>query len=120
MISVLFADDDTDFTCLVEKSLQGFAEVTIAKTGEEVLELCKDSSKTFHCIVLDVHLPGISGVEVVKQLQGVVSIPLILISGSSKEECEKDGVDFSKIVFMEKPFSLKDFKTKIATLCRAT
>lgn len=85
---VLVADDDPDFAASIEPLLRqhGYA-VEIARTGEEALKMA--ASDAVDCLVLDLHMPVLSGLEVYMRLKEAGRlIPTILVTGFAEEECD--------------------------------
>ncbi|MBV1902510.1 MAG: response regulator [Marinosulfonomonas sp.] len=68
-------------------SLAGL-RVQTCTSGEELLVLLKDS--TPDCLVIDVHMPGMNGLELIERLNDAgVGIPVVLISGNMDDATEK-------------------------------
>jgi CheY-like chemotaxis protein len=101
--------DDSEFVreflsdCLSEAG----HEVLIAENGTEGLELF--SSKTPDCVLLDVLLPDIDGIEVLRRLRGVnASVPVMLMTGDdpgwARRTCEEYGANgfLSKAFYADK------------------
>lgn len=85
---VLVADDDPEFATSIEQVLRqhGYS-VTIARTGQEALDSVR--AKGADCLVLDLHMPVLSGLEVYLQLKAMGrSMPTILVTGFVDEQEE--------------------------------
>jgi DNA-binding response OmpR family regulator len=83
---VLVADDDLDFSVSVEPMLRqhGYS-VSIARTGQEAFE--KGLNKEVDCLLLDLRLPILSGLEVYVRLREAGhAIPTILVTAYADEE----------------------------------
>lgn len=83
---ILVADDDPDFAASIESLLRqhGYA-VEIARTGEKALEIL--SAGAVNCLVLDLHMPVLSGVEVYMRLKETGQlVPTILVTGFADEQ----------------------------------
>ncbi len=78
---VLIADDDPDFAASLEPILtQHGYSVRVARTGEEALDLA--AHDTLNCLILDVHMPVLSGIEVYLRLKSAGrTVPTIFITG---------------------------------------
>lgn len=111
---VLVADDDPDFSASIEPLLHqnGYA-VEIARTGEEALEIA--ASGAVNCLVLDLHMPVLSGLEVYMRLKEAgQSIPTILVTGFADEE--RDAISHLKPLtsgLLIKPFNPADLVSAI-------
>ena len=105
---ILIVDDIEDNRYTLERSLKrdGFENISLAECGKEALDLANKSK--FDLILLDLMMPDISGLEVLKQLKGNPlqrNIPVIMVTASDEvdtaAECIKNGADD----FVTKPFN---------------
>lgn len=83
---VLVADDDPDFAASVVPLLrQNGYDVKVAKTGEEAFQMA--AADSVDCLVLDLHMPVLSGLEVYMRLKEAGRlVPTILVTGFAEEE----------------------------------
>ncbi len=103
--SILIVDDEPGIRELVGQILQdeGY-EVQTAASGEDALEAV--GRDVFDLILLDLWLPGIDGIEVLKQLKASgVSTPVIVISGHASAEQAVTAIQAGAHDFLEKPLS---------------
>jgi two-component system response regulator len=97
-IFMLFAEDDPDDVMLLEHALSrlGIKEFYIARDGVEVVEYLQGKGKfvdklrypTPSCLILDVNMPRMNGVEVLEWLkkhEGECIIPTVLFTGAATE-----------------------------------
>jgi DNA-binding response OmpR family regulator len=81
---VLAVDDDPVYLHQLSRMLQGEGfEVQLAPSGEEALQLL--SLQPVDCLVLDLHMPGIDGLETCQRLKaapGLRDVPVIMLTGS--------------------------------------
>jgi FixJ family two-component response regulator len=60
------------------------------------------------CLVLDIHLKGMSGIEVKRKLSHIgISLPVIFITGKESEANRKAALDVGCVAFLPKPFPAK-------------
>ncbi|QEQ98143.1 response regulator transcription factor [Neptunomonas concharum] len=103
--TVFVVDDDAD----VRDSLQWLLEsvglcVQTFETGQAFLDAA--SAKARGCILMDVRMPGISGLTAQKQLsEQQISIPLIMISGHADVDMAVTAMTQGAKTFLQKPFS---------------
>ena len=88
---ILVIDDEEVISFLVKKSLEitGKFEVTATTNAEEGIEIAKDETTKPDLILLDIMMPGVSGVEVAKSLRSdplTANIPIIFLTGIIGEE----------------------------------
>lgn len=84
-------------------SLAGF-EVFTCKSGAELLTVIVD--KAPGCLVADVHMPAMSGLELVAHLNALgVAVPVVLISGNMDSATEAQARSLGVMHVLRKPFS---------------
>ncbi len=101
---VLVVDDDRDTTDLLKIILepQSFAVIT-ANSGEEGIELAKLWAPDV--MVVDLLMPGIDGLNVVRSIRKFSSIPILIISAVNKPNIAELTLDCGGDDFLKKPFS---------------
>lgn len=119
---ILIVEDDTDIQQLVSYNLirSGF-NVTCADSGEEALEVFHNES--FDCIILDLMLPGLSGIEVCKYLRKKeknddLPAPIIMLTAKGEEEDVVAGLESGADDYITKPFSPKVLMARIKAVLR--
>src|SRR3989339_747828 len=110
-INVLVVEDEADIQQLVSYNLirAGF-HVTCADSGEEALERLR--VEEVDCVLLDLMLPGMSGIDVCNAMrkgEGNVyrSIPVIMLTAKGEEEDIVAGLEGGADDYITKPFSPK-------------
>ena len=117
---LLVVDDEQDIADSISKGLkqQGFA-VDTAYSGEEALD--KTASFTYDLLCLDISMPGISGLEVCKQLRqefkGNCPRILMLTALSSIQE-RVEGLDEGADDYLVKPFDFTELVARVRALLR--
>jgi signal transduction histidine kinase/CheY-like chemotaxis protein len=101
---VLLVDDDSEVRSIALQQLESAGyQVLTAGSGEEALEVLARHRDEVRMLVSDVSMPGMSGVELARQVQSLEpSIPILLISGYS-EELHHGNERHTR--FLAKPFS---------------
>ena len=110
---VLLVDDEdriVNFMALKLK-VSGY-QVVCAGDGEKGLELARSSNPDV--ILLDVIMPGIDGLEVLRRLRKFSDVPVIILS--AKERISEEVFALGANGFMSKPFNPDDLISKINTL----
>jgi len=116
---ILVVDDEPNIRQLIALVLarEGY-RVETAASGHECLERVHRQSPAL--ILLDLQMPGLTGVEVIERLRAEATtreIPIVLISGSTYL------TGFSRVDnvegFIEKPFDLDDLLTTVGRFCPA-
>ncbi len=117
---VLFVDDEPDFLELMEKRLgkRGFT-VTTAPGGEQALALL-DSGASFDAMVLDVKMPGMDGIEVLRRVKSKLpALPVVLLTGHASVESAMTGVEIGAVDYVLKPVPLNDLIARLRDLTAA-
>lgn len=76
------------------------------RSGEEFVAYCHDDGwMCLSCLVLDVRLPGINGIELLSELsRRAIAMPVVLISGHATHEVAELGRRHGAATLLEKPF----------------
>lgn len=117
MDRVLAVDDDPHIQKLVKVNLsaRGYS-VTVAGSGEEALELFNRDS--YDLVLLDLILPGISGLEVCLQIREQSDLPLIVLSGRDDEKLKVHALDSGADDYVTKPFSQEELLARVRAVMR--
>ncbi len=100
---ILLADDDTELRLGVAELLLGLGlEVLQAESGSEALELAQ--AETIHGALLDVHMPGYTGIEILPILRRTrADLPCIVYSGRWTPGLEAEVLRAGALVCLAKP-----------------
>ncbi len=115
-LRVLFVDDEEELvSAVVERlSLRG-VEAQGATTGQEALRLLEE--KDFDVAVLDVKMPGLGGLEVVKRIrQTRPGLKIVFLTGHGSKESAEEGMRMGAVDYLMKPV---DIETLIKIVRRA-
>jgi FixJ family two-component response regulator len=116
---IFIADDDP----AVRKTLVMLFErsghkVTAFAEGKSLLALARE--RTPACILLDVSMPGPSGLEILKELNAQdYPAPIFIISGSGDIPMAVDAIRHGALDFIEKPFSGSELVPRVRTAMQA-
>jgi len=108
MINVLVVDDEEPFRRLLKKELtrKGYA-VEVAHDGSEALRLVHDGS--FDVILLDVVMPGVDGISLMKKLKDDLSAPpVIVLTGKATVETAVEAMKNGAHDYLTKPYKLDE------------
>jgi DNA-binding response OmpR family regulator len=115
---ILLVEDDQDIASLIERYLsrEGY-EVDRASSGTGALSCLGRSA--FALVVLDLRLPRMDGLEVLRRIrEGQSDVPVIILS-SRKEEMDKvTGLELGADDYMTKPFSMPELTARIKARLR--
>jgi two-component system OmpR family response regulator len=114
----LVVEDELKMAALIRRGLveEGYA-ADVARTGEEALWMA--SATPYDAIVLDVMLPGRSGLEVCRSLRasGVWS-PILMLTARDGVEDKVSGLDSGADDYLSKPFSFAELLARLRALTR--
>lgn len=105
--AVLVVDDDDDARNTTKELLKanGF-QVQSVESGPLAIERCRIDGETLDAVVLDMSMPGMSGVETHRGIMEIQpDMPVVFISGFFADEDTRELVHRGKVVFVQKPFS---------------
>ena len=114
---ILIVDDDAQLRQLVSKMLraQGY-RVTAVAGGREMLELLR--ATTVDLIILDVMLPGASGLELCRNVRQSSSLPILMLTAKSEETDRVLGLEMGADDYLTKPFGSRELLARIRALLR--
>ncbi len=115
---ILVADDDVDIRELVEFKLStlGHEIVTVAD-GAAAVDACKQGRPDL--AVLDVMMPGVSGLDAIRQIRAdpsLADLPIILLTARAQESDFETGFDSGADDYITKPFSPRELAARVQAL----
>ncbi len=114
---VLIVDDDVALLRALGVSLKAKGyEVTVARRGEDALGLAAERRPDV--ILLDLGLPGIDGVEVVRGLRGWSSVPIIVLSARHQSVSKVEALDAGADDYVTKPFGMDELVARLRAALR--
>jgi two-component system, OmpR family, KDP operon response regulator KdpE len=117
---VLAVDDEPPILRALATNLRARGyDVDLATTGEAALELA--SRHPPDVVILDLGLPGISGLEVISGLRGWSSVPILILSAREAQADKVAALDAGADDYVTKPFGMDELLARLrAALRRAT
>jgi DNA-binding response OmpR family regulator len=118
---VLLIDDERDFIFFVKRNLElsGFRAV-VAHNGASGLRLAQRIRPDV--ILLDIHMPGMDGFEVLRRLkigERTISIPVIMLSALGGDDSKLKAAGLYNDDFIVKPAEISTIRSRIeSTVCR--
>lgn len=113
-MKILVVEDDT----LIREGLSEFLSesgysIIQAKDGKEALE---KFNADIHLVILDIQIPYINGLDVLKEIRKESDLPVLILTAFSNEEFKIDAYTNLADGYIEKPFSLPVLKARIDAL----
>jgi two-component system, OmpR family, copper resistance phosphate regulon response regulator CusR len=115
---VLVVEDERKVANFLARALRENAyAVDTVDTGEKALELVLDNG--YDLVLLDVRLPGLSGVEVCRRLRRQdVQTPILMLTARGLVEQRVEGLDAGADDYLLKPFALTELMARVRALVR--
>ena len=112
MAKILIVEDESKIARFVELELkyEGY-EVEIAADGRTGLE--KALQKDIDLVLLDIMLPGISGIEVCRRIRMESAVPIIMLTAKDDVTDKVAGLDMGADDYMTKPFAIEELLARI-------
>lgn len=112
MPKILIVEDESKIARFVELELkyEGY-EIEIASEGRTGLE--KALQKDVDLVLLDIMLPGISGIEVCRRIRMESNIPIIMLTAKDDVTDKVAGLDMGADDYMTKPFAIEELLARI-------
>jgi two-component system KDP operon response regulator KdpE len=117
MTKVLVVDDEPQIVRALVTNLKvrGY-EVESAATGEEAVQLAATSHPDL--LILDLGLPGISGIEVIEAVRAWSSVPILVLSVRDAERAKVEALDAGADDYVTKPFGIEELLARVRAATR--
>tara|TARA_B100001750_G_scaffold97622_1_gene77211 strand:+ start:55 stop:729 length:675 start_codon:yes stop_codon:yes gene_type:complete len=115
---ILVVDDDQSIREALERGLQleGFM-VSSASSGDMAIQEVEENLPNI--LILDINMPGISGIQVIKYLRGTnIDIPICVLSARDEVSDRVSGLEAGADDYLVKPFALDELVARIRALLR--
>jgi two-component system, OmpR family, KDP operon response regulator KdpE len=115
--TILIVDDEPQIRRVMRTTLASHSYTVIeALSGEEALE--KIRSEKVDLILLDVNLPGMSGVETCRELRRTGDVPIIMLTVRNSERDKVMALDAGADDYVVKPFGVEELMARIRAALR--
>lgn len=117
MEKILIIEDEEKIARFLELELkfEGY-EVDKAFDGRDGLKLAK--TRPFDLILLDIMLPGLNGIEVLRRLRQFTDIPIILLTARDTVMDKVSGLDGGADDYITKPFAIEELLARVRAALR--
>ncbi|SPQ01150.1 DNA-binding response regulator in two-component regulatory system with CusS [Candidatus Sulfobium mesophilum] len=115
---VLLVEDEQNVASFLKKGLEEeFYTVDVAEAGGDGLAMA--TSKEYDCIILDVMLPEMSGIEICKKLRSAnVKTPILMLTALDSIGSKVEGLESGADDYLTKPFAFSELLARIRALLR--
>ncbi len=114
---ILIVDDEQKIARFLELELryEGY-EVDVRNDGRSGLDAIKQGD--YDLVVLDVMMPGLNGMEVLRRVRQNSNIPIIMLTAKGETMDKVMGLDFGADDYLTKPFEIEELLARIRTALR--
>ena len=119
MSKILIIEDEEKIARFVELELshEGY-ETDTATTGREGLE--KIESGGYDHVILDIMLPELNGIEVLRRARRTTDVPVILLTARDSVTDKVSGLDMGANDYITKPFAIEELLARIRAILRSS
>jgi len=116
---ILVVDDEPQIRRVMRTTLvsQGY-EVSDARTGDDALNLVR--GEKYDLVLLDVNMPGISGLQACREIRLGSDLPIIMLTVRGSERDKVQALDAGADGYLTKPFSMSELLARIRAVLRRT
>lgn len=108
-----------------EKSIRNFLQVSLETQGYKCIDADSGSSALMLAVshnpdilILDLGLPDMDGVDVIKKLRTMTNIPIIIVSARGRDREKVEALDAGADDYLTKPFSVSELLARIRVILR--
>jgi len=117
---ILIVDDDKDVAETIERTLvRAGYQTLVAYRGADALEMARRAKPDL--VVLDVMMPGMSGIEVCRHVRAnpeLASIPILFLTARGEISDKIEGFEAGADDYLTKPFDLRELQLRVRALLR--
>ena len=115
--NILIVDDDRELGEMLREFLApDHFDLTPCLSGEEGMQALQEEA--FDLLILDIMLPGMSGLDVLKQVRQVSDIPVIMLTARGDDVDRILGLEFGADDYLSKPFNPRELLARIKAIMR--
>ena len=117
MYNILVCDDDAAIRESIDiyLKLEGY-NTFLAENGIKALELLRDNE--MHCVILDIMMPGLDGLNATLKMREKYNMPIILLSAKSEDTDKITGLSFGADDYVTKPFNPLELVARVKSQIR--
>jgi two-component system KDP operon response regulator KdpE len=116
---ILVVDDEPQIRRVMRTALvsEGY-EVSDARTGDDALNLIR--CEKYDLVLLDINMPGISGLQTCREIRQGSSLPIIMVTVRNAEREKVQALDAGADGYLTKPFGVSELLARIRAVLRRT
>lgn len=116
---IVIVEDDGEVRHLLARLLRdnGFV-VSTARDGREMRELLRAAGKPVDLVLLDVMLPGASGIDLLREIRSTSRMPVVMLTARGEETDRVLGLEFGADDYIIKPFARRELVARLRAVLR--
>ena len=116
---ILIVEDEQSIARFISAILNANGyETLLARTGSEAVSII--SSNCPYLVILDLGLPDMDGIDILKDLRSWSSLPVVVVSARSHERDKVEALDMGADDYLTKPFGTDELLARVRTAIRHT
>ncbi|MEM7564478.1 MAG: ATP-binding protein [Pseudomonadota bacterium] len=119
-LNILVAEDNSVNQQVIQGILRHAGhQVQITDNGDHVLDLLGEDMRAFDMLILDMNMPGMSGVEVIKAIRFLEKdepLPIVMLTADATPEAKTASIEAGANAFLTKPVDARSLLERIASL----
>lgn len=116
-IRLLLIDDDARLRSLLRDYLAG-SDVVADEARDGTIGLQMIRAGSYDAVVLDIMMPGLSGIDVLKKLRQTSEVPVIMLTAKGDETDRVVGLELGADDYLSKPFSPRELLARVRAVLR--
>ena len=123
-MNILIVEDEPNIASFEKLELEheGYT-VTLAQTGREALTIFEknlndNTQEPFSIVLLDIMLPELNGIEVLRRIRKLSQIPVVLVTARGETFDKVNGLDAGADDYIAKPFAIEELLARIRSVLR--
>ena len=118
-MNILIVDDEELIRNVVKEYLEANSyNVTEAVDGKDAINKIKFNH--YDLIILDIMMPNLDGVSVLKEIRATKDVPVIMLSARNQEYDKLEGFEYGADDYITKPFSPKELVARVKSILKRT
>jgi DNA-binding response OmpR family regulator len=117
--TILLVEDDPTLrsTLMFNLTREGYTVIP-AENGRVALEAIDNRGPDLSLIILDVMLPEVSGLQVLRHVRSTLEVPVLMLSARGEEQDKIDGLELGADDYVVKPFALRELLARVRAVVR--
>ena len=116
---ILIVDDEEDLCYFLKKNIETLGDYEVKTINDPRKGLSEARSYQPHLILLDILMPGVSGLELLKGLkesEKTAAIPVVMLTAKRDMETKREAASLYDEAYLEKPVEIEVLKQKIESV----